>query len=240
VILLVLCDYYSLLLFSVGADHVREVAPEIVVVELGVEEFANGSERLDSMMAEVLAEDGGPGDEHVENHEDEQEDEEALAELAGDAFDEVREEGVDDFDEDETEDAPESHDWDGGAAGDVHDLVGVVPGGGAGESFLEKAEAVFDGAADEGGVDEDLPVFEFFAEENPAHEGRAEAVDDVERPPDDAAVGHPDAGAGREVGLAVDEEVFVDGAEDGADQEDEEEFFEGEAFGERMLFGGFG
>lgn len=27
VILLVLCDYYSLLLFSVGADHVREVAP---------------------------------------------------------------------------------------------------------------------------------------------------------------------------------------------------------------------
>lgn len=217
VILLVFCDYYFLLLFSVGADHVREVAPEIVVVELGVEEFTDGSERFDAVVTEVLAEDGGPGDEHVENHEDEQEDEEALAELSGDAFDEVREEGVDDFDEDETEDAPESHDRDGGAASDVHDLVGVVPGGGAGESFLEEAEAVFDGAANEGGIDEDLPVFEFFAEENPAHEGCAETVDDVERSPDDAAVGHPDAGAGREVGLAVDEEVFVDSAEDGAD-----------------------
>lgn len=46
------------------------------------------------MVTEVLAEDGGPGDEHVENHEDEQEDEEALAELARDAFDEMGEEGV--------------------------------------------------------------------------------------------------------------------------------------------------
>ncbi len=119
-------------------------------------------------------------------------------------------------------------------------MVRVVPGGGAGEGFLEKAEAVFDGAADEGGVDEDLPVFEFFAEENPTHEGCAETVDDVEGTPDDAAVGHPDAGAGREVGLAVDEKVFVDGAEDGADEEDEEEFFEGETFGEGMFFGGFG
>ena len=87
-----------------------------------------------------------------------------------------------------------------------------------------KLSTVFDGATDEGGIDENLPVFEFLAEERPTHEGGAETIDDVEWSPDDAAVGHPDAGAGFEVGAGEDKEVFVDSAENGADEEDEEEF----------------
>lgn len=207
---------------------------------MSVVEFADGREGFHAVVAEVLADDGGPGDKHVENHENEQNEKETLADSDGDFFDEMGEEGVDDLDEDKSEDAPESHNWQSGAAGDAAELTGIVPRSRAGEGFLEEAEAVFDGATDEGGVDEDLPVFELFAEEDPAHEGGAEAVNDVERTPDDAAVGHPDAGAGREVGLAEDEEVFVDGAEDRADKEDEKEFFEGETFGERMLLDGFG
>lgn len=189
------------------------------------------------MVAEVLADNCGPGNEHIENHKDEENCEEALADFEGDFFDEIREEGVDDFDEDESEDTPDSHDWESGAAAEATELAGIIPGSGAGEGFLEETEAVFDCAAKEGGVNEDLPAFELFAEEHPAHERGAEAIDNVEWAPDDAAVGHPNASAGFEVSLAVDEEVFVDGAEDRADEENEEEFFEGKAFGERVLFG---
>lgn len=181
---------------------------------MSVEEFANWGERLDAMVAEVLADNRGPGNEHIKNHEDEENCEEALADFEGDFFDEIREEGVDDFDEDEAKDAPNGHDWESGAAAEAAELAGIIPRSGAGEGLLEEAEAVFDCAAKEGGVNEDLPVFELFAEEHPAHERGTKAVDDVEWAPDDAAVGHPNAGAGFEVSLAVDEEVFVDGAED--------------------------
>lgn len=207
---------------------------------MSVEKFANWSERFDTVVAEVLADNRGPGDEHIENHKNEENCEEALADFEGDFFDEVREEGIDDFDEDETEDAPNGHDWESGAAAEATELTGIIPGGGASEGLLEEAKTVFDCTAKEGGINEDLPVFEFFAEEHPAHERGAKAVDNVERAPDDAAVGYPNAGAGFEVSLAVDEEVFVDGAEDGADEEDEEEFFEGKAFGEGVVFGRFG
>ncbi len=209
-----------------------------------VEKFADRSEGFNAVVTEVLTNDGGPRHEHIENHENQEDNKEAFADFEGDFFDEGRAEGVDNFDENEAEKAPESHDGEGGATSDAAELSRVVPGGGAGEGFLEKAEAVFDGATDEGGIDENLPVFEFLAEERPTHEGGAETIDDVEWSPDDAAVGHPDAGAGFEVGAGEDKEVFVDSAENGADEEDEEEFFEAEALSERASglerFGGFG
>lgn len=78
-------------------------------------------------MAEVLADDGGPGDEHVEDHENEEDDEKTFADPDGDFFDEVGENWVDDFDENESEQTPESHDGDGGAAAEVHGIRGIVP-----------------------------------------------------------------------------------------------------------------
>lgn len=210
---------------------------------MSIEKLADGGERFNAVVTEVLADNSGPGDEHIENHKNEEDSEEALADFEGDFFDEAGEKWVDDFDEDEAKESPDEHDWNGGAAAEAAELARVIPGGGTGEGFLEKAETIFNGTTDKGREDENLPVFKFFAKEHPAHKRSTKAIDDVEGTPDDAAVGHPDAGAGFEIGLAVDEEVFVDGAKNGTDNKDEEEFFEGEPFGKGALcrrFGRFG
>lgn len=100
---------------------------------------------------------------------------------------------------------------------------------------MEKAETVFDSPADEGGKDENLPSLEMSTQEDPAHEGGAEAINNIERAPNDAAVNHPNTSTSREVGLGVDKEVFVDGADDGGDEKNEEKLLKTEPSGEGVM-----